>query len=159
MSYPVLIEGPKALAKLVVNGWIVDGRSGGIVRGRLHTDGHILMIQPNETLGAYEFIGYMEGGEYLMSTTATAVHMKRLNEINNDNGEAGASLPQSLKGRVIDTAAEPHDKLLIVHRQFVINRSSTIKHFDELVTLNAEYPFYSGRIFNDEELTAINAMN
>ena len=46
----LLIESTDQLARLVVNGWIVDGRSGGIVRGRLHSEGQILMIQPTGTL-------------------------------------------------------------------------------------------------------------
>ena len=158
MTAHLLIESPEVLAKFLVNGWIIDGRSGGLVRGRLHTEGHILMIQPTQVLGGYEFVGYMEGGEYLMSIDATATHFERLNEINTDKGEDEAKLPSSLPGRIIDTSAEPHDKLLLIYKQFIINRSSTSKHFEELVALNDPHPFYAGRIFTDEELTVIRSL-
>jgi len=152
MTEHLLIESSESLARLFVNGWIVDGRSGGLVRGRLHSEGHILLIQPTEILGGYEFVGYMEGGEYLMSVDATENHFGRLEEINRDKGEGESKLPSSLTGRVIDTSAEPHDKLLLIHRQYIINRSSTAKHLEELVALNEPHPFYAGRIFTDSEI-------
>ncbi len=152
-----LIDSPESLAKCIVNGWIVDGRSGGLVRGRLHSEGHILMIQPTDVLGGYEYVGYMEGGEYLMSVEATAVHFERLQEINSDKEPTEIQLPESVAGRVVDTRAEPHDKLLLITRQYIINRNSTRKYFHELESLNAPHPFYNGYIFTDEELNFIRA--
>lgn len=154
-AYPLLIDSVDTLARFIVNGWVVDGRSGGLVRGRLHSEGHILMIQPTNVLGRYEFVGYMEGGEYLMSVDATATHFNRLHEINSDKASTEVQLPQCVAGRVIDTRAEPHDKLLLISRQFVINRNSTRKYFHELESLNAPHPFYNGRIFTNEELDVI----
>ncbi len=56
---------------------------------------------------------------------------------------------------MIDAAAEPHDKILLIYQQFIINRASTRKYFDELVELNAPHPFYAGRVFNDDEIAAM----
>ena len=88
-EFPYLIHDCEQLASLILNGWLVDGRSGGLVRGRLHSEGHILMVQPSRTPGAYQFVGYMEGGEYLMSVGATATHFHRLEEINSDKTPRG----------------------------------------------------------------------
>ena len=87
-----------------------------------------------------------------MSTAATAIHFERLQKLNSDNAPVDHELAAALPGRVIDTHAEPHDKLLLIQRQFIINRNATLRHFDELVALNAPHAFYNGRIFTDEEI-------
>lgn len=157
-SSRLLIDSSDTLARFIVNGWVVDGRSGGLVRGRLHSEGHILMIQPTNVLGGYEFIGYMEGGEYLMSVDATKNHFSRLDEINSDKTPAEDELPAFVAGRVIDTHAEPHDRLLIVSQQYIINRNATRRYFRELETLNAPHLFHNGRVFDEDELEIIGAL-
>jgi len=56
-----LIIKPEFFLNLFINGWIVDGRAGGLIRGRLHEEGHILT--PTDTLGAYSVCGLAEGGD------------------------------------------------------------------------------------------------
>ncbi|HEL4111638.1 TPA: hypothetical protein UM343_001778 [Stenotrophomonas maltophilia] len=148
-GYPILIDGADMLATAVVNGWIIDARSGGLVKGRRHEEGHIVIVQPSSPLGVYELVGVMEGGEYLMSTGATAAHMARLVEINEDRAACDSEIPEIIPGRVIDARAEPHDKLLIIYKQFIINRESTKRHLQELITLNAPFLEYTGQFFGD----------
>lgn len=145
-----MIESPEHLAAALVNGWIIDARNGGLVRGRLHEEGHIVMIQPSSPLGTYEFVGVMEGGEYLMSVSATKLHCARLEEINADNGPCDTALPDAILGRVVDARAEPHDKLLIISHQFIVNRRSTRRHLSELIMLNEPFIECSGQFFQQE---------
>lgn len=148
-GYPIIIWSPEDFATAFVNGWVVDGRSGGLVRGRSHEQGHIVMISPSSPLGRYELVGLMEGGEYLMSTDATAIHQERLKEINGDNTPCDTPLPAAPAGRVLDVTAEPHDKLLVIERQFIINCNSTRRHLDELLALNAPHVHNRGQFFTD----------
>lgn len=149
-DYPVFIESPETLARAFVNGWVVDGRDGGLVVGRRHSEGHIAMLQPTDKLGAYAFVGFMEGGEYLMSTDATAAHFERLKEINADRGPEETVEPPRHANNIIDTRAEPHDKLLVICKQFIINRNSTLRHFEELERMNNAYRYHRGQFFPDE---------
>ncbi|MCQ4280491.1 hypothetical protein NA643_15460 [Pseudomonas stutzeri] len=145
--------------RLFNSGWIIDGRAGGLIRGRLHEEGHILMITPTGTLGGYSVCGLAEGGEFIMSTKATAVHLERLEQINADRGSSVQLADMSMVTRVLDTRAEPHDKFLIVEHQYIINRVSTDQHLNELQTLNDQFPSYSGRVLSDEEIQHLLANN
>lgn len=137
---------PNAFYKLFINGWIVDGRNGGLIRGRLHNEGHILLIEPTDKLAEFRFIGVAEGNEYIMNSLATEKHFERISEINSYPPAELTPINQKIteNTRIINTQAEPHDKLLIVHRQFIINRKSTAHYFEELEKLNAEFDFYHG---------------
>ncbi|MCP3050761.1 hypothetical protein K6X12_06570 [Xanthomonas euvesicatoria pv. allii] len=156
-GHPILLGSPDDLAVAFVNGWIVDGRSGGLVQGRLHSEGNIVMISPSSPLGTYEFVGYMEGGEYLMSEDATRTHRDRIEEINADKSGGGEDLPDPPPGRTIYTHAEPHDKLLVIGRQFIVNRISTRKYFSELEAMNAPCIYCKGQFFTNEEIEIIMA--
>ncbi|MCQ0168439.1 hypothetical protein DN388_15895 [Pseudomonas sp. S12(2018)] len=138
-----------------VNGWIVDARDGGLIVGRSHQNGHILMFQGTPSLGEFEHIGYVEGGEYIMSTGATESHMARLEEINRDNAPCDTEVPISLDSQIINTRAEPHDKFLVIEKQFIINRNATKRHFVELEKLNSAHRFHNGRVLSDEIIEAI----
>lgn len=146
-----------SFARAFVNGWIVDGRNGGLVVGRSHAEGHIVFLSPGEQLGHYEIQGVMEGGEYLMNPLATKKHWRRLNEINACRDAFASVLPLKAR-RIIHTHAEPHDKLVVVHEQFVVNARATSKYVDELDAMNEESSFHSGRIFSDAELSALHAL-
>ncbi|HEL5401689.1 hypothetical protein IMCGPPIG_01866 [Stenotrophomonas maltophilia] len=152
----LFIRSPEDFTSDFLSGWIVDGRSGGLVRGRLHEEGHVSMIEHVGPLGTFEFRGVMEGGEYIMSTDATAAHFDRLVQINSDKTPCDIPLPDAPPGRVIDVAAEPHDKLLLIQRQFIINRVSTRRHLSELVALNASHTYYRGQFFSDDVVTYLN---
>ncbi|WP_146098031.1 hypothetical protein [Xanthomonas arboricola] len=155
-GHPILLHTPEDFASAFVNGWVVDGRSGGLIQGRLHSEGHVLMISPSSPLGTYEFMGYMEGGEYLMSVEATEKHRLRIEEINNDKSDDGAQLPDPPLGRTIFMHADPHDKLLVIGQQFIVNRVSTRNHFAELVALNAPHVYYNGQFLPDDIVEEIN---
>src|SRR5690606_19130871 len=75
---------PEVFSKLHSCAWIVDGRDGGLVRGRLHSTGNIVMICPSNKPGYYEFTGLMEGDEYILNNHATVTYWDRLQEINSN---------------------------------------------------------------------------
>lgn len=151
----VLVETPEEFARLFVSGWVVDGRDGGLVVGRRHSEGHIVMLQGTATPGRFALVGLMEGGEYLMSPEATANHLARLHEINSDNAPCDLSPQLTSDSRILNTRAEPHDKFLIVQEQFIVNINSTRRHFAELEELNGRYRFHYGRVLTDEEIAAM----
>ena len=93
------IRSPEEFTAAFLAGWIVDARSGGLVRGRLHEEGHVPMLQHAGPLGTFEYMGVMEGGEYILSTDATAAHFDRLNEINSDKTPCDTPLPAAPPGR------------------------------------------------------------
>ncbi|TLG92979.1 hypothetical protein FEM54_06045 [Pseudomonas edaphica] len=142
-------------ARCFINGWIVDGRDGGLIVGRRHLEGHILMFQPAGELGEFEQFGFVEGGEYLMSKDATELHFDRLLEINSDKAPCDTEIVYSADSQIINTRAEPHDKFLIVHSQFIINREATKRHFKELQELNQPNRYYRGRVLTDETIELI----
>ncbi|MBC3197022.1 MULTISPECIES: hypothetical protein [Pseudomonas] len=138
-----------------INGWIVDARDGGLIVGRTHEEGHILMFQGTDVLGEFEHMGFVEGGEYIMSTDATAHHYSRLEEINSDKSPCDAEIYVTASSQLINTRAEPHDKFLVIHKQFIINRNATKRHFDELERLNRPHRYHRGRILDDDVIAAI----
>lgn len=128
--------------QMLVSGWIVDGRAGGLVVGRSHDDGNIYMIQ--ETVDGRFFIpGHLEGGEYILNSDAYEAEEKRIIEINESKEftPKKSSLPITSSIRVINTAASPNDKLLWidVRDQFIINKSSTMAFLPELQAINEKY--------------------
>lgn len=138
-----------------VNGWVVDGRAGGLITGRSHADGHIVMLQPTSELGEYEMLGLIEGGEYVLCPEASEAHYDRIEEINADNGKCA---PHQIRtpSRIIHTSAEPHDKFLIIQKgQWIVNINSTNRHFEEIDRINSEYNHFSGRVLHDEEIDAL----
>lgn len=158
-GHPLLINSADYFAAAFVNGWILDGRGGGLVQGRLHSEGNIIMISPSSPLGSYEFVGHMEGGEYLLSVAATELHWERLTAINADKTPCNVELPNPPPGRTLFTHAEPHDKLLVIGRQFIVNRVSTRRCFAELVALNAAHAHFTGQFFTNAEIEEIKAMS
>ncbi|HHA2408880.1 TPA: hypothetical protein ACOD9W_004493, partial [Stenotrophomonas maltophilia] len=153
----LFIRSPEEFTSLLLAGWIVDARSGGLVRGRLHEEGHIPMVQHVGPLGTFRFMGFMEGGEYILSTDATAAHRGRLIEINSDKAPCDTPLPEPPPGRVIDASAEPHDRVLLIEHQFIVNRVSTRRHLAELVALNAPHRYYRGQYLSDEVVDYLNS--
>ena len=141
--------------KCFINGWIVDARDGGLIVGRSHEEGHIVMLQGTSTLGEFEHMGFVEGGEYIMSTDATEAHYDRLKEINEDNGPCGDEISVSSDSQIINTRAEPHDKFLIIQSQYIININSTRRHFRELEDLNRSQRYYRGQVLPDDIIEAI----
>lgn len=125
--------------QLFTEGWIVDGRAGGLVVGRSHLEGNIYMIR--QCKGGFEFASHLQGGEYIMTHKAVVKFETRLKAINDDpggNARGGRieTIPYGL--RTFHTAATPFDKLLLIDArdQFIVNRESTARFLSELVAMN-----------------------
>lgn len=153
------VIGYDTFLRMFINGWVVDGRGGGLVVGRRHSEGHIVMICPSdERIGEFLIAGVMEGGEYLMSTTATEREEARIRQINSFKGLCESTIAPTEASRIIHTSDERHDKLLLINRQFIINRDATRKSFAELEAINAKYPTSNGWLFTDEEVDFLDNM-
>lgn len=145
---------PQDFYSAFINGWIVDGRSGGLIRGRSHTEGHVIMIGPTNVLGQFKLVGYAEGDEYLLNTQATHKYFQRIVEINQNPPSQPIPFDYKLTKhtRILDTRADRHDKLLIVYEQYVINTHSTSLYFEELEKMNSEFNHHNGLLFTDAEI-------
>ncbi len=131
--------------QMLISGWIVDGRDGGLVIGRSHDEGNIYMIQETED-GRFFIPGHLEGGEYILNSDAYEAEENRIIEINEtkENIHNNRSLPITSSIRVINTTASPNDKLLWIdiRGQFIINKLSTIAFMPELQAINNKYSNY-----------------
>ena len=132
---------------MLLDGYLIDARAGGLVIGKSHEEGHIYMIQRDEN-DAFEFINVMEGGEYILCHEACDAALERLEVINQDTGPVTEFVVPDIyhrATRVINTNATPDDKILLIDArgQFIINAVSTRKHFNELQALNDRYAFKS----------------
>lgn len=131
--------------QMLLSGWIVDGRAGGLVVGRSHDEGNIYMIQETGD-GRFFIPGHLEGGEYILNYDAYEAEQNRIIEINQSTEQASEteSLPISSSVRVINTSASPNDKLLWIdiRGQFIINKFSTKKFMLELQEINEKHSSY-----------------
>lgn len=141
-----------------VNGWVVDGRAGGLIEGRLHEEGHVVMLQPSsKNLGEFELLGLVEGGEYVMSPEASTAYMQRINEINSDTSPHPPS-PNRRPSRIIHVRAEPHDKFLIIQKgQWIVNIQATNRNFEELDLMNNCFNFFNGRVLTEDQIDELMA--
>lgn len=70
--------------ELVKRGQVIDGRSGGLVVGRSHSEGNIYFL--TETYNGFYSIletDHMQGGEYLINAKSTAHFGTTLEQLNN----------------------------------------------------------------------------
>lgn len=122
-------------------GWVVDARSGGLVLGRTHAEGDIIIVH-RITDGTDRFIvaAMMEDGEYILNVRASISEKARLDEINQLKGDTPSDITLATitpECHIFNTHADPFDKLLWVDRgQFIVNAFATSKHFAELESLN-----------------------
>jgi hypothetical protein len=143
---------PENLIRLFLNGWLVAGRGGGLIVGRTHEQGHIIMMSPTDSLGELTVVGLVSGGEYILSSEATEQHRARLEEINADTSPCDQEIVVTSETRILNTRGEPHDKILVIHRQFIINAQATKRNFAELDALNSQYAGHSGIVLTPEEV-------
>lgn len=107
------------------------------------------MFEPTQHLGEYVFCGLVSGGEYILSREATERHRDRIEEINSYKSECFEQVRLSEQSRIINTRAEPHDKFMIIDRQFIVNANATRAHFAELEAMNGRYRHHHGRVLDD----------
>lgn len=132
----------ETFVNLLFNGMIVDGRGGGLVIGRAHDDGGILMFAqiPN---GSYNVTGEVEGGEFIVNPLAYQQHRNRIQEINEFGQHCRdeptlSQIPSAT--RTIHAAASPYNRMIWMHQEdtFIVNRLATEKYLSELQAINNE---------------------
>lgn len=123
-------------------GWVVDARAGGYVVGRRHSEGNIYMIQKQND--QYVIPGHLEGGEFMIPATVYEANKSRIEEINSDTTDVDDEVELTFNFdsnlRIINTVGYPFDKLMFIdpRNQFIVNRKSTKKHFNELCKMIAQ---------------------
>jgi hypothetical protein len=128
---------------LIMKGWVIDTRAGGLVIGRSHDQGNIYMFRfiYNVTSFKISFAGNIEGGEYIVNYSSYLHSKKRFDEINNfyEPTTNISDIKLTEKSRFFNTHATPSDKLLLIENNhiFVINKFATAKHFEEIEHLNS----------------------
>lgn len=123
----------------IESGKVLNAKNGGLVIGREGPIDDIPMYMFVDN-GIFQCVGFMQGGEYLLSAAATEMHMARLREINAETGEAFPVLMVSVtdKTSIINVNHHaPTAALWIANGQFAVNRFATAKHLDELEVMNA----------------------
>lgn len=133
--------------RLLMNGQIVDGRAGGLLLGRPHTEGGIPVIVRTDG-DTFAIKHEAEGGEYLVNWQAYNAAKARFDEINAHKEDEVIHLitPRvTPNSRLIHTRAAPSDKLLWVDRrgQFIINATATFRFLDEIEELNEKHNGFS----------------
>jgi len=117
---------------------IADARYGGFVVGRSGPEDDIPLYQHIGS-GVFAVVGLMQGGEFIVSKTATEKHSDLLQQINSEKGVVSPSvrLEYSPYISVINTnLLPPSGGLWISWGQFIVNRFATSRHLPRLVALN-----------------------
>jgi hypothetical protein len=119
---------------------IYSGQKGGLILGKLHSQGGIHLISPNSDNTEFTYAGEMEGWEYLSSPLKSELHKNKLLEINKkviptlDSTKTEFDIPHNCK--VVDTReSEINIVLLHFYSQFIINRRSTKKFINEIIEI------------------------
>jgi hypothetical protein len=117
-----------AIFNLFLVGWIVDGRGGGLVVGRPGGD-HIVMVRVLSQ-DQFPIVGRLAGGEFILNHNAYLNATDRVNEINKflDEHDPIQNINISPRARLLNTHAEPNDKLLLVTFLLPVFQNSTELH-------------------------------
>jgi hypothetical protein len=119
---------------------IYSGQKGGLILGKLHSQGGIHLISPNFDNTEFTYAGEMEGWEYLSSPLKSEQHKNELLKINKkanailDSNTTEFDIPHNCK--VVDTRkSEINIVLLSIYSQFIVNRHSTKKFINEIIEI------------------------
>ncbi len=123
---------------------IFDSTNGGLVLGKLHVEGGIHMIKFNFKSLRYDYIGEMEGWEYLSSDLKSHEHKRKLIEINElKYGPLTAErtdfeIPTNCK--LIDTKNIEIAVIKIsYHGNIIINRVSTKNYINQIIEVEKKF--------------------
>ncbi len=95
----------------------------------------------SEGNGVYSLVGFMHGGEYILSGAATKLYFDRLEQINSEKGPNGYGefqfeMSKSTTVINVDVVADILGLWVDIDGQFIINSFATTKHFAEIEEIN-----------------------
>lgn len=131
--------------QLIQHQKVVDGRGGGLVVGRLHSEGNIYFFK-EEHNGFRNLNNHnLQGGEFIINRAATAKYGSRIEQINREVDRdilygkmvSVSSLLIKKDTRILNTHGEPEKLLWLDHHQFIVNHLATLMHYNELVEINS----------------------
>jgi len=118
---------------------IVDARAGGLVIGRSHDDGSVIMIRQKHPEFNFVYASNLEGGEYIISKKAYFKYKERIEEINAYKWTGDrVDLYDICKCNILLTKNEPFDKILLIDHQvqFIVNKKATSRFLYEIDCIN-----------------------
>ena len=77
---PIIFLNSIIVDELIRNSFAVHVPNGGLIIGKFHAEGGIHMLQPFDK--GFQYVGEMEGYEFLFSAKATKNHWDRINALN-----------------------------------------------------------------------------
>lgn len=129
----------KEIYLMFYNGKLIDARRGGLVIGRDSSEDDIPLITPVSD-GIFQFVGLMQGGEFIVHQQATLQNKKRIEEINSHRGEGADSLKTLYLNKGTQVYNSHHNNgvvsLLVNNGSFIVNRFATALFYNQLVALN-----------------------
>lgn len=121
------------------HGGFIDAKYGGLVIGKTHGEGGIIIVSPNADGETIDIAAEMEHGEYIMNHEATIKYKDRLSEINADSDFDGCISIDDIRLKRVLFAGKTFAAIVFAYgEQYIINRNSTAKYLDELETMNNE---------------------
>ena len=129
----------KEFHKLNELGLIIDGMKGGLVLGYSHQKGGVHMIRQKTEI-TFEYVGEMEGWEYLSHFKTASKYGKELVEINEKRKPISKYIRTTFKipetCKIIDTTEKEIAFILVAKEpQFIVNRFATKKYIKEIIEL------------------------
>ncbi len=132
--------------EMLLCGLIIDARKGGLINGREHNSGGIKLLIEAEEI--FKVIGELEGFEFLVNSSASKKHRKRIEEINSDIDKnrnldfsnyrlTHKTIIHNTKGDV--TRDTDTTKILWIDPEmFIVNKWSTVRYIYELESINLD---------------------
>lgn len=116
---------------------VIDGRNGGLVLGKSHSDGGIHLLQKNAN-GTYRYVGEMEGNEYLSPPKLPTSIFKELEKINCNASEILEDIPKNID--IIDLRNERIQIInLSTTTQFIVNKVATMSNLNRIIEILNNY--------------------
>ena len=127
---------PSDLSKLKQDCEIIHAIYGGLILGKGHAEGGILMVKPNFEADQFTIAGEMEGDEFL---TGPLLHQKEIDFFNaiNDNRIPTEQLMEKLNISAVDTRSLNRPILILSpYSHVIINKESTKRYLPLLAAEN-----------------------
>ena len=121
------------------HGGFIDATPGGLVIGKTHGEGGVMVVSPNKDGESIDIVAEIEHGEYIMCPKATKEYKNRLSEINSDNDFNGSINIDDIRLKSVLFTGKTFATIIVMgEEQYIINSKSTAKYLDELERLNNE---------------------
>lgn len=127
---------------LINMGKVVDGRQGGLIVGRSHSEGNIYFFIQNSD-NSFTCQGNLQGGEYLINSYSAQKFYNNLIEINKQISYQDLNTIDKIEVTkstiVLNTHGEPEKLLWLDGGQFIVNHYATRHFFTYIEQINSSF--------------------